>query len=126
MRAPDWVWGWCNVLGLGEKETPKKWGFPLGLPRIVLWGAQGWSSRLVLCLWSVLGCSHRGPPHIVDSWIVSPGLSSLVFAQNVPLRPVCHPPISGARMHHLARNPECRAEHTSLDCVFVLCPTSIW
>lgn len=113
------------MLGLGERETPKKWDFPLGLLRIVLWAVRGWSSRLVLCLWSVLGCSHRGPPHIGDSWIVGLGLFGWACVQSVGVLPVCFLQASNAQMHHLVRNPKCRAERTSWAYVFDLCPTFI-
>lgn len=114
------------MLGLGGRGIRKKWGFPLGLPRTTLLAEMGWSSRQVLCLWSVLGCSHRGPPHIGDSWTVGRGPSSWACAQSVGALLICSLQVSNVRLHRLARNPECRAEHTSLDCVFVLCPTSIW
>lgn len=113
------------MLGLGGIGIRKKWGSPLGLPRIVLWVVRGWSSRQVLCLWSVLGCNHRGLPHIGDSWIVGLGLFGWACVQSVEVLPICSLQVSNARMHRLARNPKCRAERTSLDCVFVLCPTSI-
>lgn len=119
MRALNWVLGWCNVLGLGGKEIRKKWGSLLGLLRIVLWVAQGWSSRRVLHLWNVLGCSHWGLLHIGYSWRVGQGLFGWVFAQSVPSHSVPHPLVFGARSRRSMRNPECRAEHTSLGYVWI-------
>ena len=101
MRAPNWVLGWCSVWGLGGIGFRKKWGFPLGLLGIVLWGVKEWSSRLALRLLRGLGCSRLGPPRIGDSWIVGLGLSNSVFAQNAPLRQAHHLLVSGARMHRL-------------------------
>ena len=114
MRAPNWVLGWCNVLGLGGKEIRKKWGSLLGLLRIVLWVAQGWSSRRVLRLWSVLDCSRWGLLRIEYSWRVGLGLSSWVFVPTSLGLGVPHPLVFGARSRRSMRNPECRAEHTSL------------
>ena len=101
MRAPDWVLGWCSEWGLGGIGFRKKWGFLLGLPRIVLWGVLGWSSRLVLRLLRGLGCSRWGLPRIGDSWIVGLGLSSLVCVQSVGVLPVCFLRVFGARMRRL-------------------------
>lgn len=113
MRGLGWVSGWCSEWVLGGRGIRKKWGFPLGLPRIVLWGVKEWSSRLVLCLWNVPDCSRLGLLRIGDSWIVGLGLFGLVCAQSVGVLPVCSLRVSNVRMHHLVRNPGCRAEHTS-------------
>ena len=101
MRGLDLVLGWCSEWVLGGIEFRKKWGFPLGLPRIVLWGVKEWSSRLVLCLWNVLGCSRWGPLRTIGSWTVGLGPSSLVCARSVGVLPVCFLRVVGARMRRL-------------------------
>lgn len=101
MRGLGWVWEWCSEWVLGGIGFRKKWGFPLGLPRIVLWDVRGWSNRLVLRLLRGPGCSRWGLPRIGDSWTVDLGLSNSVFAQNAPLRLAHHLRVSGARLHHL-------------------------
>lgn len=113
MRGLGWVLGWCSEWVLGGIGFRKKWGFPLELPRIVLWGVKEWSSLLVLCLWNVPDCSRWGPPRIGDSWTVGPSLSNLACAQSAPLRLAHHLLVSSARLHHLARNLGCRVERTS-------------
>lgn len=102
------------MLGLGGRGIRKKWGSLLGLLRIVLWVVLGWSSRQVLHLWSVLGCSRWGPLHIGYSWRVGQGPSSWVFVPTSLGLGVLHPLVFGARMHRSTRNPGCRAGRTSL------------
>ena len=111
--VPDWVLGWCSEWGLGGIGFRKKWGFPLGLPGIVLWGVKGWSSRLVLRLSRGLGCSRWGLPRTIGSWRVGLGLFGLACAQSVGALPVRFLRVSSARMRRLARNPRCRVERTS-------------
>lgn len=101
MRGLGWVLGWCSGWVLGGIGFRKKWGFPLGLPRIVLWGVKEWSSRLVLCLWNVPGYSRWGLLRIGDSWIVGLGLSNLACAQSVGVLPVCSLQVSNVRMRRL-------------------------
>ena len=101
MRGLGWVLGWCSEWVLGGIGFRKKWGFPLGLPRIVLWDVKEWNSRLVLRLLRGLGCIRWGLLRIGDSWIVGLGLSNLACARNVPLRQVHHLLVFGARMRRL-------------------------
>ena len=99
--VPGWVLEWCSGWGLGGIGFRKKWGFPRGLPRIVLWGVKEWSSRLVLRLLRGPDCSRWGLLRIGDSWRVSLGLSNLACAQSVGVLPVCSLQVSNVRMRRL-------------------------